>query len=311
MSPTPSTAAEAWRTLRPQLLHLGGTYPSAAIAALRADRAGFAPLLVAELAALAEDPSLAQEDPDYALHFHLIALLAEWREAGAWAPLLKLVKLDEDDELALFGHEGRELIAPALATLCLGPLGALRTLADSPEISPWIRNAALEAIAIRAAHGDAEPAAAVTALYAVAQGEAARQRGLPAAERDETVISAAAGLLANLAAAEHAEEIRRWCEADLIDASFYGGWPELSALLERDPADALVRYRDQHLGYIDDAEAFLSQWAMFQPELPEPGRLVIPLGGREPVVREAPKVGRNDPCPCGSGKKYKKCCGAG
>lgn len=29
-----------------------------------------------------------------------------------------------------------------------------------------------------------------------------------------------------------------------------------------------------------------------------------------PVVREAPKVGRNDPCPCGSGKKYKRCCGA-
>lgn len=28
------------------------------------------------------------------------------------------------------------------------------------------------------------------------------------------------------------------------------------------------------------------------------------------VQREEPKVGRNDPCPCGSGKKYKKCCGA-
>jgi preprotein translocase subunit SecA len=28
-----------------------------------------------------------------------------------------------------------------------------------------------------------------------------------------------------------------------------------------------------------------------------------------PYKREAPKVGRNDPCPCGSGKKYKKCCG--
>jgi len=27
------------------------------------------------------------------------------------------------------------------------------------------------------------------------------------------------------------------------------------------------------------------------------------------VRREAPKVGRNDPCPCGSGKKFKKCCG--
>ena len=29
----------------------------------------------------------------------------------------------------------------------------------------------------------------------------------------------------------------------------------------------------------------------------------------EPVRRDAPKVGRNDPCPCGSGKKFKKCCG--
>lgn len=27
------------------------------------------------------------------------------------------------------------------------------------------------------------------------------------------------------------------------------------------------------------------------------------------VRRTTPKVGRNDPCPCGSGKKYKQCCG--
>ena len=31
---------------------------------------------------------------------------------------------------------------------------------------------------------------------------------------------------------------------------------------------------------------------------------------QEPYRREGPKIGRNDPCPCGSGKKYKKCCGA-
>lgn len=28
------------------------------------------------------------------------------------------------------------------------------------------------------------------------------------------------------------------------------------------------------------------------------------------IVHDGPKIGRNDPCPCGSGKKYKKCCGA-
>jgi preprotein translocase subunit SecA len=42
----------------------------------------------------------------------------------------------------------------------------------------------------------------------------------------------------------------------------------------------------------------------------------LPVDGGEPekkinitVVRDVPKTGRNDPCPCGSGKKYKKCCG--
>ena len=33
------------------------------------------------------------------------------------------------------------------------------------------------------------------------------------------------------------------------------------------------------------------------------------IEGRQPVQRMGPKVGRNDPCPCGSGKKYKQCCG--
>ena len=30
---------------------------------------------------------------------------------------------------------------------------------------------------------------------------------------------------------------------------------------------------------------------------------------RRPVRRTGPKIGRNDPCPCGSGKKFKQCCG--
>jgi SEC-C motif-containing protein len=32
--------------------------------------------------------------------------------------------------------------------------------------------------------------------------------------------------------------------------------------------------------------------------------------GLSPITRDKPKVGRNEPCPCGSGKKFKKCCGA-
>jgi len=43
-----------------------------------------------------------------------------------------------------------------------------------------------------------------------------------------------------------------------------------------------------------------------EPELPEWDGYAPPAG--ETIRRDAPKVGRNDPCPCGSGKKYKKCC---
>ncbi len=48
------------------------------------------------------------------------------------------------------------------------------------------------------------------------------------------------------------------------------------------------------------AEAAPAAAAKEQPEAPPP---------RVPYRRSAAKIGRNDPCPCGSGKKYKKCCG--
>lgn len=41
-------------------------------------------------------------------------------------------------------------------------------------------------------------------------------------------------------------------------------------------------------------------WYFYDGEAPKP----------ETVTRTTPKVGRNEPCPCGSGKKYKKCCGS-
>jgi hypothetical protein len=46
------------------------------------------------------------------------------------------------------------------------------------------------------------------------------------------------------------------------------------------------------------------------PPLPEPSAASGLLEDeRGTMHRAVPKVGRNDPCPCGSGKKYKKCCG--
>jgi curved DNA-binding protein CbpA len=67
------------------------------------------------------------------------------------------------------------------------------------------------------------------------------------------------------------------------------------ALRTRDPEKMLYRREKQYdrlrreIGLADD-----------DPEYP----------ADQPVRRAEPKVGRNDPCPCGSGKKYKRCCGA-
>ncbi|KJS72629.1 MAG: hypothetical protein JL56_12770 [Desulfotomaculum sp. BICA1-6] len=43
--------------------------------------------------------------------------------------------------------------------------------------------------------------------------------------------------------------------------------------------------------------------------LPLPAVAAAETGAKVIDIRTRTKVGRNDPCPCGSGKKYKKCCG--
>jgi preprotein translocase subunit SecA len=48
-----------------------------------------------------------------------------------------------------------------------------------------------------------------------------------------------------------------------------------------------------------------------RPRNPQEAAMQAALSRKlEPVRRDMPKVGRNDPCPCGSGKKYKNCHGA-
>jgi len=55
--------------------------------------------------------------------------------------------------------------------------------------------------------------------------------------------------------------------------------------------------------FLDDAGSWDDE-PSYDEDLP-------PLDVPETIVRETPRIGRNDPCPCGSGKKYKKCCMGG
>jgi uncharacterized protein YecA (UPF0149 family) len=66
--------------------------------------------------------------------------------------------------------------------------------------------------------------------------------------------------------------------------------------LARGKEAVVAKLHNERYQLIDDTVKELEWWACFQPPR-------APQGVKK-------KVGRNEPCPCGSGKKYKKCCGA-
>jgi uncharacterized protein YecA (UPF0149 family) len=60
------------------------------------------------------------------------------------------------------------------------------------------------------------------------------------------------------------------------------------------------------LTLFDDTILELSTWAAFNPE--PRAEKPAPVSFYDPKRNPFRNVGRNDPCPCGSGKKFKKCC---
>ncbi|PRY73564.1 preprotein translocase subunit SecA [Halomonas ventosae] len=78
--------------------------------------------------------------------------------------------------------------------------------------------------------------------------------------------------------------------------------PEEVEALERQRREALAREKASAASR-HDAPSMAADDQDEASAAPAPG-----ADGR-PLRREGPKVGRNDPCPCGSGKKYKQCCG--
>ena len=129
---------------------------------------------------------------------------------------------------------------------------------------------------------------------------------------------------------------RRWIDHldvldELKDASQLKSYAQKNPLVEykNEASDAYDRMLDEiseNVCRMAVAAKFVLKNAVRQPEqkkltLSKP-ELARPSASRQSerpvtdsamntttVVRTAPKIGRNDPCPCGSGKKYKNCCG--
>ena len=74
------------------------------------------------------------------------------------------------------------------------------------------------------------------------------------------------------------------------------------------PESSIAGLRDRAPDLITDMVIALNRWTKSSP------RADFPASAQEHFSSSVPfrstKVGRNDPCPCGSGRKYKRCCGA-
>ncbi len=110
----------------------------------------------------------------------------------------------------------------------------------------------------------------------------------------------------HLLAMDHLKEgigMRAYAQEDPLRAYKREGFEMFSSLVDHIKEEAL-----SHLMRIQPAR----QTDVMETFAPKEQEMVMSRGGDEPQQpqqRKQKKVGRNDPCPCGSGKKYKKCCG--
>ncbi|MEO6166646.1 MAG: DUF1186 domain-containing protein [Chitinophagales bacterium] len=145
---------------------------------------------------------------------------------------------------------------------------------------------------------------------------------------DSELIGLMIGDVLDIEGRELREQLKKLHEAGLVTESISGDWQEVSKELDR----PFVRSKEMELyGIFDKYNHFLS-WLHGEPEsedinpffndLPEIAQTdhyreehdyedapFEVIASAQPYVRADPKIGRNDACPCGSGKKYKKCCG--
>lgn len=117
----------------------------------------------------------------------------------------------------------------------------------------------------------------------------------------------------------HLEELVpdiQWAyEEGLVDSGVIDLSDVKAEMAEAETAKLEYSKSDIHNKYIDNTIEELQGWYIFNkhkttkaklPKIPKKS-LKIPSGNK-PIVKNQ-KIGRNDPCTCGSGKKYKKCCG--
>jgi hypothetical protein len=238
-----------------------------------------------------------ENDPDYVAHMFAMFLLAQFREKRAYPLVVKIFSHPGETSEKIAGDFVTEHLARVLASLSNGDTTLIKQLIENRKAYEYVRAAALQALLILVINGQMSREELIDYFKSLVREKL---------ERKPSIIWIDLALFSSyLCAEELYEDIKLACQKGLIENSFFS-MEDFDEYLAKGWEKSLEELKsEQDYRFIEDTVECMRGYGCFEPEretdfntlyLPEP----------HPERR---KIGRNEPCPCGSGKKYKKCCG--
>ena len=264
------------------------------------------------LAVLEQARSADLSWPDERLLFRGLHILGGRRFPVAYRPLVAFLRGEQDRVEALFGDAITETLPRILAGLFDGDQAPLQALIADVAVDPFVREAALKALGFLAFDGRIDRAGFEALLLRFDED------GLD----DEVMWHTWMTVVGVLGVTNLAPRVR----AAFADGRIASDWcdeDDFTGLLEAALArpDDRTRLDDEQMGYIEDVLVALEPFPERDDVEGDDGRVSdedilnwaaegLPdwVSQVTPARNPFRDVGRNDPCPCGSGKKYKKCC---
>ena len=263
----------------------------------------FIPLLIAILdgAINAPEPFINGEKDS---HVPAAMLLAQMRVPEAYSRLVSLMSYNEDDVSGLWGDILTDQYAWMLRDTFNGEAFLLPKLIEDRSVSSWSRAMAIKAWSMHYFDGYVSREEITGCfrhlIHNVYAGELSSD--------DMTVLSYIAYYTRQHQLEELIDDVKTVYERNGID-TFFCGDSEKYVKEFNTPA---YKIDDTH---IDDAIQALEKWGWFKEEKVNTKENMQEANSDIEKLRELSrqkgnpnKVGRNDPCPCGSGHKYKNCC---
>lgn len=276
--------------------------PTEALASADACREALVGPLLAALDHCIENPTNATTR-EANLFSYALYLLAKWREPRAYPYVIRWLSLPDEQPFEIGGDIVTQDGGRILAAVCDGDLAPINALILNRDANEYGRSAGVSALALLAAWAEVRRDAIVEHFLWLA-GEGLERE--PSQVWNSLVIESA-----DIEALAVFPELRRAYSDGLANPQFMA--QETLDEVESAPAGRELEALRERWPPIDDVAVATSWWSAFANDRgPYDGKEEWDgdgLGEPQQPYRAPVKVGRNEPCPCGSGKKYKKCCG--